>query len=672
MSTATANGHCRLSADELKGLAASRWREILISVGGIPADTLDPSREHPCPKCGGNTRFRFIDEQAGAVRCSHCFAEKCGDGFAAIQWARNVTFPEAKQLVADHLGVGQANGKSRQQSPDDVFRTVCSAKRMPETAARAYGAQVVGNELHFPGYDEHLQQCGTFRLGASGKGLWGKGDSAGLFLPHDAAGNPIMPQPGETWLLVEGVKDASALTGLGFKVCGLPMSSMAAKFARLFIGVNVIIVPDLDTPGVDGAKKTKARLEDSARSILTVRLPGEKRDTGGLDVRDVLAQQDGERLLRQAIADAVGDDDQQARRVAYKIITSAELASGDYAVDYLIDDAMVAGQPLIIAGPPKSLKTMFIVDSAVALSTGGYMLGRFNVTRACRVMVMTGESGMGAVQEAAINVCKAARKWLDENQNLFWSEDLPKFGAPEHLSAIERVLTDYEIEVLFIDPAYLCLPSTDSGNLMAQGELLRGMAELCRRVGVTMVLCHHTKKNTGRDPYEPPELPDIAWSGFSEFARQWWLIGRREKYEPGTGSHRLWLSVGGSAGHSGLWAVDVEEGRRTDPDGRRWEVDVKTAGDARADADNGRAERKAQEQAEALDRDKTAACRVLAKALPGGLTKTAIRDGANLGRRLDRVIDALLEGGEIKPFEVTVSNHKKPTSGYRLVGEENA
>jgi hypothetical protein len=308
----TANG-TKPNKEALKGLAAHRWREILINVGGIPAESLDPSREHPCPKCGGNTRFRFIDEQAGAARCSHCCPDKCGDGIAAVQWARGVDFSEAMTLIGDYLGMAPTNGHAHEQTPDDVLRTICAAKRMPETAGRAPGAEVVGNELHFPGYDERLRQCGTFKLSASGKGLWNKGDTAGLFLPHDAAGNPILPQPGETWHLVEGVKYAAALMGLGYKACGLPTSTLAVKFARLFIGVNVIIVPDLDTPGAEGAKKTKARLEDSARSILTARLPGEKRGTGGLDVRDVLATTDGERLLRQAIADAVGDGDADAR-----------------------------------------------------------------------------------------------------------------------------------------------------------------------------------------------------------------------------------------------------------------------------------------------------------------------------------------------------------------------
>ena len=89
------------------GTASGRWVDIISSVGGISRDILGGgSREHPCPKCGGNTRFRMIDTAAGAVFCSHCFNSRNGDGFAAIQWARdNVKFSEALKLVAEYLAV---------------------------------------------------------------------------------------------------------------------------------------------------------------------------------------------------------------------------------------------------------------------------------------------------------------------------------------------------------------------------------------------------------------------------------------------------------------------------------------------------------------------------------------------------------------------------------------
>ena len=111
---------------------------------------------------------------------------------------------------------------------------------------------------------------------------------------------------------------------------------------------------------------------------------------------------------------------------------------------------------------------------------------------------------------------------------------------------------DDELEVLAVDPAYMCLPDVDHANLFQVGEKLRGVSQVCQETGAMLLLAHHNRKTGKADPFAPPELEDIAWAGFQEFARQWLLVGRREPYEPGTGEHRLWLSAGGSAGHSAI------------------------------------------------------------------------------------------------------------------------
>ncbi|MHB8862040.1 MAG: primase-helicase zinc-binding domain-containing protein [Pirellulaceae bacterium] len=52
--------------------------DVLRDVAGIDPRYLN-DEEGPCPWCGGETRFRVIDRDAGAVRCSHCFPDSCGD-----------------------------------------------------------------------------------------------------------------------------------------------------------------------------------------------------------------------------------------------------------------------------------------------------------------------------------------------------------------------------------------------------------------------------------------------------------------------------------------------------------------------------------------------------------------------------------------------------------------
>ena len=60
-----------------------------------------------------------------------------------------------------------------------------------------------------------------------------------------------------------------------------------------------------------------------------------------------------------------------------------------------------------------------------------------------------------------------------------------------------EMMTDDEIDVLVVDPVYLCMPADDVNNIMAQGARLRRINDTCQEVGVTVLLAHHTKK-TGK------------------------------------------------------------------------------------------------------------------------------------------------------------------------------
>lgn len=361
-----------------------------------------------------------------------------------------------------------------------------------------------------------------------------------------------------------------------------------------------------------------------------------------------------------------------AAPLRYQRITSRELAGGKYQLEFLIEGALVKGQPLLIGGSHKTLKTSAgIIAAGVALASGTRWLGHFDVPRPVRVAIMSGESGPAVLQETAKRICAASDVRLDDLDNLIWSPELPKFGDASHLIALEDFLAEDGAEVVFIDPAYLCMPGADAGNLMRQGELLRGVSELCQRLGVTMALAHHTKKSTGKGPYDIPELGDLAWAGFAEWARQWWLLGRRERFQEGTGSHRLWMTIGGSAGHSDLRALDIEEGRRSDPSGRRWVVDLRSSEEANRGAareQEQRANRRRFEQAkERVANDKET---VLATMAAIGQPETAKTIRAHAGGmpndRLTAAISALRKEGKIEAAPVTKPNRKTPYEGLRL------
>lgn len=294
------NGKKKNSVDarKIKDEARGHWRQILTSAG-IPEQSLD-GRGHPCPKCGGKDRFcAFKDfNDTGGVMCRQCFAQKNGDGLAAVQWFHGCSFADAVAWVAAQVGM-EANGPS---GTGNIIADVARAKHMPVEAFRQFGAtpskRGKKTVARVPVYNERGEQHSYFDLTAESKG-WFKGrkGNSGLFFPGR------LPDRGKVWLIVEGVKDAAALVGLGFHAAGLPGKQMDVKYSRLFTGVDVVLIPDLDTPGEHGANRTAARLDGIAASVRIARLPGETRPAGGDDVRDVL-RRDGEQAVRDAVDQA--------------------------------------------------------------------------------------------------------------------------------------------------------------------------------------------------------------------------------------------------------------------------------------------------------------------------------------------------------------------------------
>lgn len=298
------NGH--IDVDALKLAARGQWRGILTAVGNFDDHDLD-GRHHPCPKCGGTDRFRAFDDinETGGVLCNQCFATGNGDGLAAIMWRNDWTFGDTLKPVAEHLGI---NGGERR--PADIVADVARLKRMPLASFIAFGAKsdLRGKLIvaRIPMFDQHRKLCSHFDMADASpeflKGMSAKGMPVGLFVAS-------WPDPNDPTriivLIVEGVKDAAALHALGYLTVGLPTSKMAAKFARVFAGCHVIIIPDRDTTGEDSAKITAARLKGVAASVRIATLPGELKTKDGDGVREVLASKDGEAMLRQAIEDAV-------------------------------------------------------------------------------------------------------------------------------------------------------------------------------------------------------------------------------------------------------------------------------------------------------------------------------------------------------------------------------
>jgi hypothetical protein len=285
---------------------------------------------------------------------------------------------------------------------------------------------------------------------------------------------------------------------------------------------------------------------------------------------------------------AAGKDDPQAAEqppgYVPNWITTEKLLACARPPAWLVRPVIVTRQLGIIGAPKKTLKTSLMIDLAVSLSAGVPFLGHFPVPRKLRVVMLSGESGEWVTAETVRRVCVARGVIDPASLKVVWGFRLPRLAWPADLASLGRGLAAFKAEVLILDPLYLSLlcgvKDLEASSIYDIGPLLGGVAETCLAADCTPLLVHHANRQLRVG--DVMELEHLAFAGIQEAARQWLLLSRQEAYEPGSGLHRLWMSYGGSAGHSGLQSLEVDEGRLSeDFTGRRWEVRVATAGEGR-------------------------------------------------------------------------------------------
>lgn len=270
----------------------------------------------------------------------------------------------------------------------------------------------------------------------------------------------------------------------------------------------------------------------------------------------------------------------QAPPLVYDTMTWDELRRADLRIEWLVPRAIVAGQPIMVGGASKSLKTSIIIDLMVSLAGAAQWLGAFAAPpEPVPCLLISGESGHYALRHTIERVI-AERGVIDQGLPLHVATVLPRLSVDEHIEKTQAEIKRVGAKLFAIDPAYLSLLNESSGgdaNLFTVGTILRRFNEVAVETGATLCLLHHFRKalRTKPESFVKPTLEDFAYAGFAEWARQWILLKRRSEFLPGSGHHDLYMEVGGSVGQFGQWAVTVDEGRTDDPlEGRTWKTSI--------------------------------------------------------------------------------------------------
>lgn len=330
-----------------------------------------------------------------------------------------------------------------------------------------------------------------------------------------------------------------------------------------------------------------------------------------------------------------------AERWESKILTFSEMMDANFGREYLIPNVMVRNEFLVVGAQTKTLKTSIGgEDLSFSLASGTPWLGRFGVARKVRVLFCTGESGEATTQVHFAQFCRD--RGIDKSAvEMHVVCRVPKIANAAYLERIRRIIFARGIEVIIIDPCFLALELGENSNLLyVAGAALVEFLEMCQELHVTPVLIHHFGKSHANN-FGMPEMGWLSGSGVGEAMRQWILLNRREPFNSfgARREHKLWMSVGGSAGHSSAWGVDVDEGEFGGS--RIWQVNVRPAGEVRAHS-------AADKRETTRGNQKTRVINALVTS-PEGLTKTHVREQTGLkSNDANAILAELLEENRIR------------------------
>lgn len=698
-----------MKAEDVKRQAAGQWRPIL-QAAGLSWEQTQPGYRGPCPKCGGRDRFSTLKDivETGGLWCRNCHHSKTlpksGDGFAAVQWLRDCSFREALEFVAGDLHSSSSGASESPATPavgtggaklHDSLEAAAGAlawslqkqgtlpeKRQPDSVWRYHdsGGEVVGAVCRWntPGGKE-IRQLRQERGGWVCRAM--EAPRRLYRLPE------LLAADAESVVhIVEGEKAADAGQSLGLVCVTSAGGSNASEQTdwQPVAGRSVVICPDHDEPGQKYAKVVAQLCRAAgATSVKLLHLPDIWPDCPpGGDLADFSESHDSKPAedLRAAVeagpvelVELPAEDEAEALAAVqlFEVVDSAAFAVAEYPQTFLIEDVLLAGQPQLWGGPSKTLKTSLLVDQCLSLAASVPFLGRYQVPQPVRVLLLSSESGTATLQETARRISKA--KGIDLaalGDRLQWGFRPPVLTESEHLAALTQFVRMGEFDVVAIDPAYLSLPmdAGEAANQFAVGQLLQKLTTLQAETGALPVLAAHFRKSNL--PGVKPELSDVAGAGFGQWARQWFLLNREEKFDPeNPGVHKLLASWGGSAGHCGGLVIHIDEGRREH--GRSWNVQLLNQSQRQADIADEKEQRKREKQAETEERNRWKVLQTLRK-FPHGETETKIRQAAGLNPTYFAPVWLdLQQSGEVEPVQIergkTTTGKPRYSDGWKLI-----
>jgi hypothetical protein len=163
-----------------------------------------------------------------------------------------------------------------------------------------------------------------------------------------------------------------------------------------------------------------------------------------------------------------------------------------WLVEQLWGDSSVG----VIGGAPKCSKTWLGLDLALSVATGTACLGKYAVPRPGPVLVYLAEDALPVVRQRVEGMARNRGIDLDAVDIHVITAPVLRLDRDPHRSRLFETAKRLRPRLLLLDPL-VRLHGIDENNATEVAGLLAYFRTLQRRLDLSVVLVHHTRKNAG-------------------------------------------------------------------------------------------------------------------------------------------------------------------------------
>jgi hypothetical protein len=307
----------------------------------------------------------------------------------------------------------------------------------------------------------------------------------------------------DTVFICEGEKDADRLASLGYVATTNPMGAgkWHPDLSKWFAGKVCYILADNDDAGRDHARKVANELHPIADSVRVVELPGLPDKGDASDWLDAEPEH-GFRMVETALEFPVWIPEAEGEMMQpspASTITAHDLQAMTFPpVSYVIPGYVVEGLSLL-AGKPKIGKSWLVLDMAVAVARGGFVLGDIKCPE--------GDVLYAALEDNPRRLQNRMKKVLGSQpwpKRLEFKTDMPRLNEGGVEVLIGWIKRCQKPRLIIVD-TLAKVRAIKKGNedpYASDYAAVTGLKAIADEYGIAIVLVHHVRKMDADDPLD--------------------------------------------------------------------------------------------------------------------------------------------------------------------------